>query len=125
MRFWTRGLSGHALFEDRSLSLIEWTAGLKYISWVDFLEESGGPERSFVVFPPDLLHSDMRSKACVGKLLGAGFLAVRDGRLVPSGRSESLGVGPDDGDKEAASAFSALLEEGFGFDELPDAIDRE
>lgn len=47
-------------------------------------------EKGFVIFNPGRKHSQMAS--LVGRVISAGFIRVLDDKLIPYGRSESLGV---------------------------------
>ena len=47
-------------------------------------------EKGFVIFNPGRKHSEMAS--LVGRVISAGFIRVLDDKLIPYGRSESLGV---------------------------------
>lgn len=65
-----------------------------------------------VVFGESAIHKDMARVVRDGEVSGAGFVGLKDGAAFPRGHSESLNLGPAEGDKEA---IEALLGDAFNY----------
>lgn len=74
---------------------------MKYIV-LQHTERSGNVKQTGLAFTPNLIHKDVADRMChllameegyMAKVVGAGFIVMRDGRSTCSGRSDSLKIG--------------------------------